>query len=189
MKLAILVLAAGYSRRFKQIGAEHKLLALLKGKPILQHTLDNAWATGMDVFVITRPEDRQIHSLCKGTYLVKCSSNGIGDSIAAGVKACANYDGWLITLADMPFITTASYLAVSQTLQHYPMVRTNVNGVLGHPVGFQKKFYSALTRLAGDVGARTLMEASSLSLIHLTDLGCLQDIDTFSDLCHFNNPT
>lgn len=55
MQSAILILAAGHSRRFRQANREHKLLALLNDKPVLQHTLEQASATGMDVYVVTRP--------------------------------------------------------------------------------------------------------------------------------------
>ncbi|MEG9523596.1 MAG: NTP transferase domain-containing protein, partial [Pantoea piersonii] len=47
MRIAILVLAAGFSRRFRESGGEHKLLASLNGKPVLQHTLEHAAATGL----------------------------------------------------------------------------------------------------------------------------------------------
>ncbi|UBN56254.1 NTP transferase domain-containing protein [Pantoea agglomerans] len=182
MRIAILVMAAGFSRRFKASSGEHKLLASLNGRPVLQHTLDHAVATGLDVFVVTRPEDRAIHTLIPAGRAVICRSAGIGDSIAAGVKATADYDGWLITLGDMPFIAEESLLAVADALHHAPLVRAQVEGKPGHPVGFQHAFYSALAALTGDSGARGVLNSAPCRAVALTDKGCLLDIDTRSDL-------
>lgn len=182
MRIAILVMAAGFSRRFKASGGEHKLLALLNGKPVLQHTLEHVAATGLDVFVVTRPEDRAIHALIPAGCAVICRSAGIGDSIAAGVKAAAEYDGWLITLGDMPFLTVESLLAVADALHRAPLVRAEVEGVPGHPVGFQRAFFSALASLSGDSGARAVLNSAPCQAVTLADKGCLLDIDTRSDL-------
>ncbi|WP_312630503.1 nucleotidyltransferase family protein [Pantoea piersonii] len=185
MRIAILVLAAGFSRRFRESGGEHKLLASLNGKPVLQHTLEHAAATGLDLFVVTRPEETEIAALINAGRSVICNSQGIGDSIAAGVKASADYDGWLITLGDMPFLTVESLLAVADALRHAPLVRAEVNGEPGHPVGFQRPFYPALIALSGDTGARALLQCAPCQAVKLADKGCVLDIDTRSDLQRF----
>ncbi|WP_052205852.1 nucleotidyltransferase family protein [Pantoea rodasii] len=175
MKIAIIIAAAGMSRRFQP---GHKLLAMLDNKPVLQHTLEQAVATGMDVLVVARPDDREIHAVVKQATLVLCASHGLGDSIAVGVTAAANYDGWLIALGDMPLLKTASYLAVGQALLTSPVVRSEVDGKPGHPVGFHKEFYPALVALTGDSGARALLGSQAVTLVRLSDPGCLLDVDT-----------
>lgn len=175
MKVAIIIAAAGMSRRFQP---GHKLLAMLGNKPVLQHTLEQAVATGMDVFVVARPDNRQIHALVQHATLVPCASGGLGDSIAAGVTAAARYDGWLIALGDMPLLKTASYQAVGQALLNSPVVRSEVDGKPGHPVGFHKGFYPALVALTGDEGARALLVSQAVTLVRLSDPGCLLDVDT-----------
>lgn len=182
MNLAILVMAAGLSRRFRQTGHGHKLTALLNGKPLLQHTLENARATGFDVFVMTRPEDTDVHTLLSPMSLLTCASEGLGHSIAAGVSAVPNYDGWLITLADMPFITPSSYIAVAEALRTSTLARTEVKGIYGHPVGFQRSLYPQLCALRGDSGARQLLNSASLTLVSVQDDGCITDIDTYDDM-------
>lgn len=189
MKIAILLMAAGFSRRFRQRAGEHKLLALLNGRPVLQHSLDQAAATGLDLFVVTRPEDAPVHALITSGRTVICNSEGIGDSIAAGVKASAEYDGWLITLGDMPFLTSESLLAVADALHDAPLARAEVNGQPGHPVGFQREFYQALAGLQGDTGARALLQGAPCRAVVLADRGCLWDIDTGADLVRFNQAT
>ena len=178
MKFAILIMAAGLSQRFKQAHSGHKLLALLQGKPVMQHTLEQALASEMDVYVVSRPEDSDIHLLASRAHLIKVASAGLGHSIAAGVAATSQYDGWLIVLADMPLLTTASYLAVGRALKTSPLVRSEVNGIPGHPVAFQKPFYVDLIQLEGDNGARALLSTHPVMPVKLTDQGCLQDVDT-----------
>lgn len=175
MKVAIIIAAAGLSRRFQP---GHKLLAMLDNKPVLQHTLEQAVATGMDVFVVARPDDRDIHALVQQASLVPCASEGLGDSIAAGVTAAAHYDGWLIALGDMPLLKTASYQAVGQAMLTSPLVRSEVAGTPGHPVGFHNGFYPALVALTGDEGARALLGSQAVTLVRLNDPGCLLDVDT-----------
>jgi len=186
MKIAILMMAAGFSRRFRQSAGAHKLLALLNGKPVLQHSLEHAAATGLDLFVVTRPEDTPIHALITSGRAVICNSEGIGDSIAAGVKASAAYDGWLITLGDMPFLTSESLLSVADALHDAPLARAEVSGQPGHPVGFQRGFYQALAGLQGDSGARALLQGAPCRAVVLGDQGCIRDIDTAADLVGFN---
>ncbi|MBK0091244.1 MULTISPECIES: nucleotidyltransferase family protein [Erwiniaceae] len=178
MKFAILIMAAGLSQRFRKLNGGHKLRALLQDKPVLQHTLEQAIATEMDVYVVSRPEDRDIHLLASRAKLITVASNGLGHSIAAGVAATSDYDGWLIVLGDMPLLTTSSYLAVARALQTSPLVRSEVQGMPGHPVGFQKPFYAELIQLEGDNGARALLSRHPVTPVKLTDLGCLKDVDT-----------
>lgn len=186
MKIAIVMLAAGLSRRFRQSGGQHKLLARLNGKPVLQHSIEQAAATGLDLFVVTRPEDTQIHALIGAGRAVICRSEGTGESIAAGVMASPDYDGWLITLGDMPFLRSASLLAVASALHDAPLARADVSGQPGHPVGFQRGFYQALIGLQGDTGARALLKSAPCLAVRLEDRGCVWDIDTRADLMRFH---
>lgn len=178
MNSAILVMAAGFGRRFRQSGSGHKLLAALNGKPVLQHTLEQARATGRDVFVVSQPDDEAVHRLIEPQSLILCPSQGLGESIAAGVSACSAHDGWIIALGDMPWLQTASYLAVMDALETHPVVRPLVGEQQGHPVGFQHGFYPSLTSLSGDSGAKALLQRHPPYLLALLDAGCLQDVDT-----------
>lgn len=178
MNFAIIITAAGSSQRYRQAANENKLLALIRGKPVLSHTIEQATATGMDVYVVCRPEDDLVLALVRQANVIKLASNGLGDSIAAGVKAAKNYEGWIIALGDMPLLTTASYLAVREKLLTSPLVRCVVDGKPGHPVGFQKGFYKALIALTGDKGARELLRTHPVMLLSLKDPGCLLDVDT-----------
>lgn len=181
MKIALVVLAAGLSRRFRQQAGEHKLLADLDGKLVLQRTLEQAAGSGLDLFVVTRPDASAIHQLSTQATLVLCDSGGLGESIAAGVNASRDYDGWLIALGDMPFVTAESYRAVSAALADAPIVRPWVDGKPGHPVGFQHRYFPMLSTLQGDAGPQATVKSQAVQL-PLHDRGCLCDIDLPADL-------
>jgi len=181
VKIALIVLAAGLSRRFRQQAGGHKLLADLDGKSVLQRTLEQAAASGLDLFVVTRPDASALKALCTQAILVLCDSDGLGESIAAGVHASRDYDGWLIALGDMPFVTPESYRAVSAALADTPIVRPWIDGKPGHPVGFQHQCYPMLSRLQGDAGPQAAVKSLAVRL-PLQDRGCLCDIDLPADL-------
>ena len=68
----VIVLAAGRGERFAASGgATHKLQALLAGKRVIDHVLDAVKASGLPYHVVTADPARP----------------GMGDSIAAGVRA------------------------------------------------------------------------------------------------------
>lgn len=182
VKTAIVLTAAGMSRRFRQASGQHKLLAVLQGKAVLRHSLEQARASGMNIIVVTRPEDKAIHVLLDNVRAVFCVSQGLGDSIAAGVSACLDYDAVIIALGDMPFVTTDSYQAVEQALHASPLVRPWVKGQPGHPVGFQRAFFPTLQQLSGDTGAQHLLLNQQIRYVPLSDRGCLEDIDYPEDL-------
>lgn len=110
---------------------------------------------------------------------------GMGHSLAAGVAATAEARGWIVALADMPYIETNSIALVLAALQDGAvMAAPSHQGLRGHPVGFDASFRDELMALEGDEGARSLLHrhANSLQLVECTDAGVLRDIDTLNDL-------
>src|SRR5690349_25023283 len=95
----VLVLTSGRGERFVASGGRgSKLQALLAGRPVLEHTLAAVRASGLPFHV----ED--------------AGHPGMGDSIAAGVRATSNAGGWLVLPGDLPLIAPSSLLAVAQAL-------------------------------------------------------------------------
>lgn len=112
-------------------------------------------------------------------------AQGMGTSLAAAIHATADADGWLIALADMPWIQTATMTALAQRLQlGASMVAPIYKAQRGHPVGFASRWRQPLQALTGDRGARDLItqHADELELIMTEDAGVLQDIDYPLDL-------
>ncbi|CAM3821065.1 nucleotidyltransferase family protein [Serratia silvae] len=186
MTTGIVITAAGRGERFIQAGGNgNKLNALLQGKTVFEHTLQQALASGLPVQVVTRPENLLVQQVC-AAHQVPCTllaSGGLGESIATGVAATANWDGWLIHLADMPFVSPQIFVQVAAALRQHSIVRPSFQEQPGHPVGFTAILRKQLCVLRGDNGARELLRShGQVYLLHLDQPGIVQDIDLPSQL-------
>jgi molybdenum cofactor cytidylyltransferase len=104
-EIAGILLAAGNARRF---GADKRLLPLADGTPMVLASARNLAAACPRALVVIRPDDRAVERLLAdaGLETVVCESaaQGMGHSLAAGVKGAADASGWLVALGDMPYI-------------------------------------------------------------------------------------
>ena len=165
----VLVLASGRGERFKASGGQvHKLQALLAGKPVLQRTLDAVRASGL------------------AWHLEDAGHPGMGDSIAAAVRATQGAAGWLVLPGDLPLIAPDALRQVAAALAAHAVVLPMHGGQRGHPVGFSAACRDALLALSGEVGAAPIVQAcrkQGLVLeLALDDPGCVTDIDTLDEL-------
>lgn len=161
----VLVLASGRGERFAASGGQvHKLKALLAGKPVLQHTLDAVRASGLP------------------WHLEDAGHPGMGDSIAAAVRATVHAPGWLILPGDLPLVQPATLLAVAQALARHAVVVPVYEGRRGHPVGFAARCGPALQDLNGNQGAAPVVAAYGAMELIADDIGAVTDIDTLDDL-------
>ncbi|MFN0160077.1 MAG: NTP transferase domain-containing protein [Burkholderiales bacterium] len=178
------LLAAGASRRF---GA-NKLLHSLAGKPVAVHAAESLGRALRGSIAVIRP-DPLLRDLLEGAGLrvVECAraDDGMGVSLAAGVAATPDARGWIVALADMPWIRSATHGRVAQALfDGAELAAAAHQGQRGHPVGIGARFRGDLLALTGDAGARELIAANSgiLRLVECGDPAVLRDIDTPADL-------
>lgn len=186
----IIVLAAGRGQRF--LGEGHKLQQALGAETLLARTINHAIATGLRVVVVASeallPLVRDLMAARDVITLSDIDASGrpqpvgMGHSIAAGVAATGDADGWLVLPGDMPLLQPSTMLAVAQALSQYPLAFGQYRGQRGHPVGFGAELYSELVRLTGDEGARRLLARYPSQGIEVDDPGVLIDVDTQEDL-------
>ncbi|MGB9097134.1 nucleotidyltransferase family protein [Erwinia sp.] len=185
MKFGIVIAAAGQGKRFVQAGgAGNKLNAALGKTTIFEQTLLQALAAELPVLVVTRPENGLVQQVCT-RYQVPytlLASDGLGESIAAAVNATPDWEGWLIQLADMPYVPPAVFQAVAKELRNHAIVQPRFEQLPGHPVGFNATLRKALCALKGDEGARSLLRHSPVFTLSLSSSAILQDIDLPSQL-------
>jgi molybdenum cofactor cytidylyltransferase len=165
----VLVLASGRGERFAASGGSvPKLQALLAGKPVLRHTLDAVAASGLP------------------WHLEDAGHPGMGDCIAAAVRATPEASGWLVLPGDLPLVRAGTLQAVAQALAGHAVVVPTFKGVRGHPVGFSVACRDALLALAGSRGASPVVQAqaalNAVELMEVADEGTVTDIDTLQDL-------
>ena len=161
----VIVLASGRGTRFSASGGStHKLQALLAGKTVLQHTLDAVFASGLP------------------WHLEQGGEPGMGDSIAAAVRATAQSPGWLMLPADLPLIQAETLRAVARSLREHEVVVPVCQGQRGHPVGFSARCAAELQDLRGDQGAAGVVRRHAAFELAVNDVGCITDVDTLDDL-------
>ena len=110
---------------------------------------------------------------------------GMGHSLAAGVATTPEAAGWLVTLADMPFLRVDTVQAVMQALAGGAALAAPVcAGRRGHPVGFAARWRDELQGLTGDEGARALLGRHRALIVGIEtdDAGVLRDVDVREDL-------
>lgn len=172
--IRVIVLAAGRGERFKAAGgAQHKLDALLLGQPVREHVLATVQTSGLPWHMVT-PEHTQ-----------HLPNPGMADSIACGVKATQQADGWLILPADLPLIQPTTLRLMAQALHAATQAHAACDVVVpmyqqqrGHPVGFSKNCLPDLLQLTGDQGANAVVAKHKSQQVPIDDAGCVMDVDT-----------
>nr|WP_219857945.1 nucleotidyltransferase family protein [Pseudomonas carnis] len=177
-------MAAGQGSRFRaEAGADQdKLLAVCVGldgvsRPVIEQVLRNLPERVVTRWLVTSPERGEVIRLAEayGCQVVLLDSSGMGDSIAAAVKASGAADGWLVVLGDMPFIRSSS---IERVIASVEGVTVPVSaGQYGHPVAFHHRFGPALMALSGDRGARPLFAQTQVREVQVDDPGVLWDVD------------
>ncbi|MCB1979892.1 MAG: nucleotidyltransferase family protein [Burkholderiaceae bacterium] len=166
----VLVLASGRGERFRTSGGQvHKLAAMLEDRSVLEHTLAAVRASGLP------------------WHLEDAGHPGMGDSIAAAVRATPEAAGWLVLPGDLPLVQAGTLRAIAVTLASGAEVVAPVfGGQRGHPVGFAAALGPQLMALTGEQGASVLLRAAAqrgaLLSLPVEDCGVVTDIDTLADL-------
>lgn len=183
--IGIILLAAGQGSRFRQAaGADKdKLLADCTGRDgivrsVIEQVLVSLPAVEKRVLVTTENRPQVIRmAQAYGFEVVLIESTGMGDSIALGVAAIPQLDGWLIVLGDMPFILPATVERVLAGIAEDVVSAPLCDGEFGHPVGFGRTFGPGLMALSGDRGAKPLFASAKVVQVVVDDPGILWDVD------------
>lgn len=180
-----IVLAAGGASRF----GGRKQLADLRGKPLIEHAVGalRSMPEVERVAVVLGAEAEAIRSGADlgGAELVLAEDweEGISASLRAGVRALAETEAVLVTLADQPFVGPEVLRAI---LEHRdtpaPAARATYGGAPGHPVLIKRVLYPEVNRLHGDLGARDLLAAHGATEVECGQLARPDDVDTQDDL-------
>ncbi len=187
LRVVAILLAAGSASRF---GSDKLLHLLPHGVPIAVQSARHLRAVFEGgVFAVVRPEAAALSELLQkeGCKVVPCehAADGMGASLACGVRAAGTVDAYVVALADMPFIRPSSIEAVrEELLKGAVLAAPYFRARRGHPVGISSRFRDELVRLQGDEGAKTLLtqHAAEIAKVPVGDPAVLRDIDTPGDL-------
>lgn len=183
-----ILLAAGFGRRFDPDGRVSKLLAPLPdGRSVATHAAEALCAALPGSLAVIRPGQPALAAQLRdaGCRIVESAAaeGGMGHALAAAVRASADADGWLVALADMPWLDPRIIRAVAAALQTpEDIAAAAFAGRRGHPVAFGAAHRAALCALSGDQGARELLRGATVRQVDSADDAVLRDVDHPRDL-------
>jgi molybdenum cofactor cytidylyltransferase len=180
-----LLLAAGAATRFGSDKLSHRLP---HGVTIAVQAARHLQSVVPKVFASVKPgSDRLAEALSEYCEIVLCenAAQGMGASLACAARAAGRADGYLVALADMPFVRSTSIAAVRDAIAAgAPLAAPYFRARRGHPVGLSGVFFEELLAAQGDEGARRLLSDNENRLVKIPvgDPGVIRDIDTPGDL-------
>lgn len=189
MRVVAVVLAAGASSRF----GSQKLLAPLRGRPVLQHVLDALAAAGLaDVAVVLGSDaetvERTIRWRAERRTVNPRPQDGLSSSLRVGLDVAAEdpaMDAVLIALGDQPELRPGVVRSVIEaaTVTERPFVRTRyADDDAPNPVLVRRSAWARVAGLAGDRGLGPLLAANPELVAEAAAEGSNPDIDTRDDL-------
>ena len=193
--VAIIVLAAGQSSRLGQM----KQLLPINNKSLLETQLEHALAITNNVYCVLGYQAEQLQSCIDHLPIVTIINSdwltGMGSSIAAGVKALTpDINAVMIVLVDQWQLTT------SDLAQHFGYWQSKPSDIIvaqdnlaptksnkiGPPVIFPRYFFSELSQLTGEQGAKPLLHKYQHVLLKVPLASAFIDVDTPEQLITMN---
>jgi molybdenum cofactor cytidylyltransferase len=181
---ACLILAAGKSSRFGSSKMSHQLAT---GKTILETTVALYTDFFSSVSVVLNAQDSNLPILEAAldgmdVRIIHCAnaSQGLSQSLIAGLKCHLDSESILIGLGDMPYINKNTIAQLKSAMTATNIAVPMFQHKAGNPVSFGQTFYPALLNLQGDEGGKPV-RLSNPNLVHeveVDDAAILLDIDT-----------
>jgi len=193
-EIPVILLAAGGSIRM----GRPKQLLNWDNNTLIEHQIETIRKTGNRLFVVLGAYSEAIIPLIekKGVEIIINNrwQSGMGSSISEGfsgaVKLVPDADGIMITLTDQPLIPAEHYknlITKFQPGRQNIIVSASGKVHSGAPVVFDKYYFPELKSLAGDKGARTVIELHKHNVITVECERILDDLDTTEDYVRLLN--
>ena len=181
-----ILLAAGQSQRF---GSNKLLHPVVENTPMLMVSAKKlANVLPASIVVINKQLEsfsEKLQELGLQVVINEQAEQGMGSSIACGVKYSKDAAGWLIVLADMPYLQEKTLSLLADKLKESAgIIAPLYKKQRGHPVGFGNVYLEELISLDKDLGARNIIEKhkNQLELLAVDDKGVIKDIDHPEDV-------
>ncbi|MCI5902201.1 MAG: nucleotidyltransferase family protein [Blautia sp.] len=162
-KIALILLAAGNSRRF----GSNKLLYQIGGKCMYEYVLDRLTEiyksnpTAFSVTVVTQYAEiaAKAEEVCATAIFNEYPERGISYSVRLGIRANKDADACLFAVADQPWLRKET---IEGLIHQFLLSGKKIGGVvcndqMGNPCIFHRDYYGELEALEGDVGGKKIL--------------------------------
>jgi molybdenum cofactor cytidylyltransferase len=187
METGILILAAGNSSRLGQ----PKQLLDFKEKSLLRNVAEESLKITRSVVVVTGSSSIEISKEIDDLDLIitenKIWNEGMGSSIHIGfnqlLDSFPTIENCIISVCDQPFIEASVFSELIQMQQYSQkgIVASKYADTLGTPVLFTKRYFTDLSKLTGQEGAKKLLQKFKDDIAEINFEKGAIDIDTQND--------
>jgi len=185
MPLNAIILAAGKSTRFNGI----KQLANLNGDSLVNHTISQVDCPTINhVYITLGAHSCRVMSQLPEHVSPIISQNwelGMGHSLADSVNELSQSSGrLLVCLADQVAVSPKHYRQLTELSRQHPdaIIASCVNDRACVPAIFPRRFFTPLSQLQGDQGAKEILKQHAADVVTVNCPCAQQDIDTNEDL-------
>ncbi len=183
MNIGCVLMAAGTASRF----GENKLLARIKGRPLIRWVL-NAAPASLFARAVAVVSDETVAELARQAGYA-CVFNtrperGQGSSIVLGTQAMRGLDATLFLVADQPFLRQESIEKILAAHEPGKFTALAWQGKRGNPVLFPGESFAELLALAPEETGRAVLRKypDRIALVEAADAREMMDVDTKEDL-------
>lgn len=183
-----ILLAAGRGSRFDPLGRRSKLMQpLADGTPVALAAAKKLLTVLPHVLAVVRPGNDMLAQQLRdaGCKVSVCAEadEGMAASLVHGLRNTLQAQGWIIALADMPWVEAATIAALVDAIDEGAQIAVpTCQGKRGNPVAFGRGYLPELLALQGDTGARSLLATWPVTEVATADGGIFRDVDTQADL-------
>ncbi len=184
-----ILLAAGVGRRFQnETPNQDKLLMILpNNKTVLAQSASVLIQALPNSIAVVQPNQIKRKEIIQDLGFKAIESvdakNGMGHAIADAVNQTKQAEGWLIALADMPWINPLLIRQLANSItQPSSIAAPRYQDKRGQPVAFGSAWFNELSSLEGDVGARALLQNNKINWIDWSDDTIHRDVDLPADI-------
>lgn len=184
--IAGVLLAAGGARRF----GSQKLVQPLDGRPLVRHAAEVLGAESDSLVAVVGHEAVAVREALDGCGARIVENEdwalGLSTSLRVGIAALPrDAAAAIVCLGDQPRVDPVVIRRVIDTWRAtgLPIVSARYRGTRGHPVLFARSVFPELDRLAGDAGAKMLIERDGYRVAYVdVDSPVPGDVDSTADL-------
>ena len=169
--ISAILLAAGQSKR---MNGENKLIKEIQGTPLIKHSVKNIFASSIDELIVVLGHQKEtIEKLINKNEKIKFVFNkdfesGIASSIKTGLNNLSEKtEAFFICLGDMPMVNPNIYNQLIKSINKREIIVPTYKNQQGNPVLFAKSMKEKIINIAGDVGAKKILELNKDKILNL----------------------